>query len=269
MYKILVRGGGDLASGVIARVYRAGWQVLVTELPKPLSVRRTVSFSQAVYSGEISIEGIVGQYARDFDECQVVFHKKHVAVMVDPSAACIANYQPDIIIDGRMLKHQSHQSFMSADLFIGLGPGFTAGQDCHAVIETKRGPKLGRVIWRGTADPDSGIPESVNNYRVERVIRAPCDGTVHLHQDIGKIVNAGDVIALVGSMPVVAQFRGVLRGLIQDEIEAYTGMKIGDLDPRCDLELCSLISDKALAVGGGVLEAILTFNHKGGFYHER
>jgi xanthine dehydrogenase accessory factor len=243
---------------VVARVFRAGWQVLVTELPNPLAVRRSVSFAQAVFSGSVCVEGICAEKVEHETEIAGVINGMKVAVIVDPDAQSRLVFKPDVLVDARMLKKNPDTEIESAALVIGLGPGFLAGNNCHAVVETKRGHKLGRVIWEGSADPDSGIPEAVGAYETERVLRAPCAGMLHPFKEIGDLVNAGDVIAMVNKVPVTARFAGILRGIVHDRVPMEIGMKIGDLDPRCDPDLCHLISDKALAIGGGVLEAILS-----------
>lgn len=257
--KILVRGGGDLASGVIARCYRAGWSVLVTELPQPLSVRRLVSFSQAIYSGSIEIEGIPARRCDSLSEALDLASQKVIPVMVDPDCTSMDDFLPDVVVDARMTKRPPESARWSNHFTIGLGPGFSAGESCHAVIETVRGPRLGRVIWQGMAENNTGIPDSVGLYREERVLRAPCDGELTCLAEIGDVVEIDQPIARVGDAVVKAPFKGVLRGLLVQGLLVTRHLKIGDLDPRCDPELSRLISDKALAIGGGVLEAILTW----------
>lgn len=256
-YRILVRGGGDLASGVIARLHRAGWRVLVTELEAPRAVRRAVSFGQAVYDGEIRLEDISARLVTDPAGAEAAFAAGIVPVMVDPAAEAVVWFQPHVLIDARMRKLPGDLPINSALLILGLGPGFTAGVDCHAVIETNRGPFLGRVIWEGQAQADTGIPERVGTKGAERVLRAPAAGPLLARAEIGDRVQAGEVVAEVAGLPVVAPFDGVLRGLAQSGLMVQAGEKIGDLDPRGDPRLSHLISDKALAIGGGVLEAIL------------
>jgi xanthine dehydrogenase accessory factor len=257
--RILVRGGGDLASGVIARLYRAGWQVIVAELGQPLAVRRQVSFSQAIYDGEITIEEIRARRVESYQEARQALAEAVVPVMVDPQASVRAPFSPQVLVDGRMRKAPPEAEMDSALLVIGLGPGFTAGLDCHAVVETNRGPFLGRVIWQGQAQADTGVPERVEGYRSERVLRAPVDGSLEPVVEIGELVRSGQVIARVGGQPVPAPFDGVLRGLLPAGISVKSGAKIGDVDPRGEPLLSRLVSDKALAVGGGVLEAILAW----------
>jgi xanthine dehydrogenase accessory factor len=257
--RILVRGGGDLASGVVMRLYRAGWQVLVTELPQPRAVRRLVSFAQSVYDGQVMVEGIMGRRIETAAEIEMVLAAGEVPVLVDPSLASAAVFQPHVVIDCRMLKRPPEDHSFIAPFEIGIGPGFTAGKDCHAVIETNRGPHLGRVIWSGSAQDDTRTPEKVGVHRGERVLRAPIEGPVAAVKPIGTLLKEGDIVARVAGAPVVAPFDGVLRGMIQDGIVAEAGEKIGDIDPRGDVRLCWLVSDKALSIGGGVLEAVLSW----------
>lgn len=257
--RILIRGGGDLASGVAARLHRAGWQVVVAELSRPMAVRRYVSFAQAVYDGEIQIEEITGRLAANYAEVQTVLNQGAVAVIEDPQAEIIHDFRPHVLVDGRMRKRPPELGMEAAPLVIGLGPGFTAGTDCHAVIETNRGPFMGRVIREGPAQADTGVPEKVAGFQGERVLRAPASGVLEPAVEIGAHLLPGDLVARVDGRPVSAPFEGVLRGLVYGGLEVSEGEKIGDIDPRGDARLCWMISDKSLAVGGGVLEAILSF----------
>lgn len=255
---VYIRGGGDLASGVAARMFRAGWRVVIAETAQPLAVRRSVAFAEAVYSGQTIVEGILGIKVSLPDEAAQVAEKGAVAVIVDPQASCLAELCPDVLVDARMLKRPPDMGISIAPLVIGLGPGFDAGRNCHAVIETKRGHTLGRVIWEGGAETDSGVPESVGVFQSERVLRSPCTGIMSECQAIGSLVEKGAVVAKVNNSPVLVPFSGVLRGIVHEGVFVETGLKIGDVDPRGDPALCYLISDKALAVGGGVIEAILS-----------
>ena len=256
--QIYIRGGGDLASGVVARLFRAGWRVMIAEIAQPLSVRRTVAFSEAVYAGRTTVEGITAAKAFSIGEALRIIDDGLVAVLVDPKAAIVEELRPDVLIDARMLKQPPDMAIDKAPLMIGLGPGFDAGKNCHAIIETKRGHTLGRVIWRGSAEIDSGVPESVGVYQSERVLRAPIDGIMNECLAIGSLVEKGTVVGTVAGEPVIASFVGVVRGIVHEGVYVTKGLKIGDIDPRCDPALCGLISDKALAVGGGVVEAILS-----------
>ena len=256
--RVLIRGGGDLASGVAARLHRSGFTVLVTELTHPLVVRRMVSFAEAVFSGEIEVEEITGRLAVDFGDVEEILKQGEVAVLVDADLGHLTEFDPLVVVDARMRKRPPEVGMELAPLVIGLGPGFTAGKDCHAVIETMRGHTLGRVIWEGQTIPDTRLPEAVDGKRGERVLRAPAGGILAAHRQIGDLIQEGELIASVEGEKLLAPFDGALRGLIRDGIEVQAGMKIGDLDPRNDPKYAFMVSDKALSIGGGVLEAILS-----------
>lgn len=255
--KVLIRGGGDLASGVAARLHWAGFSILITELAQPRVVRRTVSFAEAVIAGRCQVEGIAAQKVSTLAEIDSVQKLGYIAVMVSEDLSILEHYRPEILVDARLLKSFVPYQLDEALLLIGLGPGFEAGRNCHAVIETMRGHTLGRVITQGSAMPDTGIPESVMGQGHERVLRAPAAGITHNFVEIGSLVKAKDPICDISGMIVSAPFKGVLRGLIMEGSQVKEGDKIGDIDPRTDVNSIHLISDKALAVGGGVLEAIL------------
>jgi len=258
---VLIRGGGDLATGVALRLHRAGLSVVVTELPQPLSVRRRVSFSEAVYAGQVEVEGVTARRVEDpTDTLRIlqIYTRNQIPILVDPEATAIASLHPSIVIDARMLKRQAELIPNPVNLIIGLGPGFTVGENCHAVIETNRGHMLGRVIWQGSSEANTGIPDSVGGYHGERVLRAPVEGTLVPFAEIGDHVEEGQLVCEVEGHPVSAPFHGVLRGLIHPSVRVSAGMKIGDLDPRDDPRYCTLVSDKSLAVAGGVIEAILS-----------
>jgi len=254
---ILIRGGGDLASGVAVRLHHSGFEVMLTELPTPLVVRRTVSFAEAVSDGSKEVEGITAVLIRNPGEVKESVRTGYIPVLVDPDLACLKEIRPDVVVDARMRKKLPAEGKELATLVIGLGPGFIAGENCHAVIETNRGHNLGRVIWAGPPQEDTGIPGMVQGFASERVLRAPEDGKLVTGAKIGDEIKNGTVIALVGNQAVLAPFDGVLRGLIKPGTQVIKGMKIGDVDPRDDPTICTLVSDKSRAVGGGVLEAIL------------
>jgi xanthine dehydrogenase accessory factor len=261
---ILIRGGGDLASGVALRLHRVGYKVAILELEKPLAVRRTVAFSEAVYEGVQTVEGVTARLV-SADQLQDTLDAGQIPILVDANANILRNQfltspRSTFVIDARLLKMIPEPLPTDVALHIGLGPGFSAGENCHAVIETRRGHTLGRVYWSGSAQTDSGQPEG----DPRRVLRAPHDGIITAHANIGEHIIEGQVIATIESQTgnrkseIASPFKGVLRGIIRNEIEVTEKMKIGDVDPRDDNSICSLISDKSLAVGGGVLEAILT-----------
>ncbi len=255
---VFLRGGGDLASGVALRLFRCGIQVIIAELPRPLTVRRSVSFAQAVFDNKVTVEDVDGVLVNSPTEIWETLNRGSIPVIVDPDASCIKILRPAVLVDARMTKQAPETSMDAARLVIGLGPGFTAGLNCHAVVETQRGHFLGRVIWNGHAEKDTRVPESVLNHQSERVLRAPADGILQTRVGIGESVRANQVLADVGGQPIAAPFDGILRGMLQDGLQVTVGMKIGDLDPRMDHRLVHCISDKSLAVGGGVLEAILS-----------
>ena len=256
---VLIRGGGDLATGVAIRLHRSGIKVAITELPQPLAVRRVVSFAETVYKGDHTIEGIKSKLI-EVDQFSAWDEADGIPVLVDPNADILTTSQFPVVIDARLIKQTPTPLPVDVPLHIGLGPGFCAGRDCHAVIETCRGHTLGRVIWDGTSQPDSGEPEGDRR----RVLRAPDDGVVIAHASIGDHLEAGQLIAEIHSKTgnqkseIWSPFTGVLRGLIHDGIYVSKGLKIGDVDPRDDRATCFLVSDKALAIGGAVLEAILS-----------
>jgi len=255
---VLVRGGGDLASGAVYRFVCSGLRVIITELPEPMAVRRNVSFAEAVYSGEVTIEGVTARLAHDENQAVHLVNQGITPVLIDPELSCLAAINPLVIIDGRMTKRVPETGTDLAPLVIGLGPGFEAGKNCHAVIETRRGPFLGRVLWSGSAEPDTGLPETVANHRSDRVLRAPSNGILKTFVQIGDVLKIGDLIAEVDGIQVRAEFPGIIRGILKQDLYVQQGIKIGDLDPRMDPRLCHQISDKALAIGGGALEAVLT-----------
>lgn len=263
MTLILIRGGGDLASGVALRLHRSGFRVLISELPEPLAVRRAVSFSEAVYEGHWQVEEVTAKRVESEAQIIAAFEQGQIPVIVDPNLAILSTFNikpfdklratPSTVIDARLLKRLPEPLPFDVSLLIGLGPGFLAGENCQAVIETQRGHTLGRVYWRGSANPDSGLPEGEPG----RVLRAPADGTLVGHAQIGDHLEPGDIIAEVGGQKLIAPFRGVLRGLIRPGLVVPKNLKIGDLDKRDKREYCFLVSDKALAIGGAALEAIL------------
>ncbi|MBK7451830.1 MAG: EF2563 family selenium-dependent molybdenum hydroxylase system protein [Anaerolineales bacterium] len=253
---ILIRGGGDLASGVALRLHRVGFQVAILELEKPLAVRRTVSFSEAVYEGTQTVEGVTARLVSG-DQFQVTMEAGEIPVLVDPTANILNNQfltSPNFtfVVDARLTKAEPDPLPVNVALHIGLGPGFTAGANCHAVIETQRGHALGRVYWEGKASPDSRQPDGDQR----RVLRAPAAGNVETKKRIGDLCKEGETIATVGGKTIISPFDGILRGLIHSRVQVTEGMKIGDVDTRNDPSMIHFVSDKALSVAGGVLEAV-------------
>lgn len=254
---VLVKGAGDLATGVAYRLYKCGMKVVMTEVEQPTVVRRTVSFAEAVYKDTHVVEGVRARLAINAQAAQAILERGQIPILVDPEAREALSLTPAVVVDAVMAKRNTGTKISDAALVIGLGPGFAAGQDVHAVVETNRGHYLGRVILRGEAQPNTGVPGAVGGYTKERLLRAPVDGSFESCAAIADQVKAGDVLGYVSGKPVVAQISGMLRGLIKEGIFVSQGMKIGDVDPRGAEEHCYTISDKALSVAGGVLEAML------------
>lgn len=253
---VLIRGAGDLATGIALRLYRAGMRVVMTDLPKPTAIRRTVAFSQAIVLGQTTVEGITARRA-DVSSVPAILDRGEIPVLADPECTCREILRPDALVDAILAKKNLGTRIADAPAVIGVGPGFTAGVDCHAVVETMRGHYLGRVIWDGPAQPNTNIPGLIGGYAGERVLRAPADGEFRQVLEIGAKVKAGDIAGYVGDAPMVCTIGGILRGILPSGVTVHKGMKSGDVDPRCELNHCFCASDKALAVGGGVLESIL------------
>ena len=255
--RIVIRGAGDLASGIALRLWRARMQVVMTETARPTAIRRTVCFSQAVVCGETCVEGITARKAETPEEALSLLEQGVIPVLVDPEGTCITALRPDAVVDAILAKKNLGTRITDAPVVVGVGPGFTVGEDCHAVVETMRGHYLGRTLYCGSAIPNTGIPGLIGGFAGERVLRAPADGVFHQLLDIGAQVKMGDVTGTVDGHPMVCTLDGILRGILADGTPVHKGMKAGDIDPRCKEEHCYCASDKAIAVGGGVLEAIL------------
>ncbi len=254
-YPVLVRGGGDLATGVIHRLCQVGFSVGVLELAQPLTVRRRVALSSAIYDGTITVEGLTAQRVDNSEQWQRAVAAGIVPVAASPTIpAWIPT--PEVVIDARLAKRNIDTRRDDAELVISLGPGFEAGHDCDLVIETNRGGRLGRVIEQGAAEADTGTPGLVAGHGSERVLRAPQAGPIEWRVQIGDAVATGDVLGRSGGEEIVAPFPGVIRGLLHPSCDARSGMKVGDIDPRLDTP-CDEMSDKALAIGGAVTVATL------------
>jgi xanthine dehydrogenase accessory factor len=253
---VVVKGAGDIASGIAHRLFRSGFRVIMTELAQPTVIRRTAAFAQAVFTGRAIVEGIEAVKVEQTDALATVARGK-IAVVVDPLGQTVSCLKPWAVVDAILAKKNTGTALNDAAVVIGVGPGFVAGQDVQLVVETMRGHYLGRVIEKGTALPNTGQPGEIGGYTTQRVLRAPCSGLFTAVRSIADSVSAGDIVATVGKEPVKAGISGVLRGLLQDGLAVNDGMKIGDIDPRCVPEHCFSVSDKARAIGGGVLESLL------------
>ncbi len=254
---VLIRGAGDLASGVAHRLRQAHFPVVMLEIPQPTVVRRTVAFATAAFTGSITVEGVTARKTT-VEGVAACLARGEIPLLIDPRGETIDSLGPDVLIDAVMAKRNAlGTNPRQAGLVIALGPGFVAGRDAHAVIETRRGHDLGRVLWEGQAQGDTGVPGEIAGYSWERLIRAPADGTWEPVVEIGDLVAAGEVVARVGQAEVRSKINGMVRGLLYPGLPVHQGMKAGDVDPRGRREYCFTISDKARAIAGGVLEAIL------------
>ena len=262
---VLVKGGGDLATGVSHRLHRAGFPVVITEIENPTMVRRTVSFAECLYADEWRVEGVTSARAdgetpaEKAQSARAILEAGSIPVMVDPQAEVLAHLRPAVVVDAILAKRNLGTRIDDAEVVVGLGPGFTAGVDCHAVVETSRGHDLGRVILEGGAKPNTGVPGPIGGYTTERLLRAPKAGVFTSIAGIGDVVRAGEAVARVEGAEVTSAIDGVLRGLLRDGIEVPAGFKVGDVDPRAEPAHCHTISDKSRAIGGGALEAIMMF----------
>lgn len=256
--KVLIRGAGEQATGVAHRLHRSGFRVCLTEIKFPLAVRRTVSFCEAMYDGAMTVEGVTAVNIEKADQVSDVWGEGNIPLIFDPQNKIRAILKPHVVIDAILAKKNIDTEICDAPLVLGLGPGFTAAMDVHVVIETNRGHDLGRLIFRGQAEPDTGVPGVIGGYGIERVLRTPRAGIFRTIKGIGESVKTGEVVAQVDGDPIQAKIDGVVRGLLRDGIVVSENLKAGDIDPRGNRDACFTISDKARALGGAVLEAILS-----------
>ncbi|MCL5997883.1 MAG: selenium-dependent molybdenum cofactor biosynthesis protein YqeB [Chloroflexi bacterium] len=258
----IVKGAGDLGTGAAYRLWRAGFRVLCVDLVKPLVIRRGVAFASALYDARITVDGAQAERIMFVDEAVYSWQHNAIPVIAQPAARVVDILRPQVLVDAILAKINTGTRITDAPVVIACGPGFTAGTDCHAVIETQRGHNLGRVLWTGSAAPNTGMPGKVGGEDVLRVVRAPCAGRMYGRKAIGDRVKPGDIIAQVGNTTVPAPLEGVLRGVLHDGVQVEENMKIADIDPRAEVSYCYTISDKALAIGGGVLEAAFALRSK-------
>lgn len=259
---IIVRGGGDIATGTIMKLYQCGFPVLILEIPNPSAIRRNVAFCEAVYQGSQTVENVTCYLAKDSAEAHAFLAEGKLTMLIDSQGDCLKDFQPLALVDGILAKRNLGTNRNMAPITVALGPGFTAGEDVDAVIETQRGHKLGRVIYEGSAAPNTGIPGKIAGFDKERVIHSPAAGILRNVASITDTVKRGQTIAVIetdsGKIPVPASLDGLLRGLIRDGYPVTCGFKIADIDPRADeYNNCFTISDKARCIAGGALEAIL------------
>ncbi|MFV0379983.1 MAG: selenium-dependent molybdenum cofactor biosynthesis protein YqeB [Anaerorhabdus sp.] len=261
---VCVRGGGDLATGVIAKLYHAGYRVLICEIEKPTAIRTTLALSSCIFKGEFQVEDVFAKHcSNNIEEINSFWKEGFVPVIIDPNATIIKTIKPDIVIDAILAKKNLGTTIDMAKIVIGMGPGFRAGEDCHVVIETKRGHKLGTLIYSGSATANTGIPGVIAGKSSERVLRAPKDGNMRSLCKIGDTILENEPILEVDNEQLLAPFTGIIRGLLPDNFKVFKGMKIGDIDPReLDKDNIYNISDKAKALGGAVMDAIATLSYR-------
>lgn len=257
---VVIRGGGDIATGIAHRLFRCGFKVLMLEVDNPTMVRRTVSFGTAVFGGQAIVEEVKSIKAHNLEEIRGIWSEGYIPVIVDDECRILNEIKASVLVDAILAKRNLGTHKEMASITIGVGPGFNAGQDVDIVIETSRGHDLGRLIFKGYAKPNTGVPGKIMGFGEERVLRSPCNGVVENVLEIGEIVKRDQIIAYVNDKPIKATIDGVLRGLIHNNLKVKEGLKIGDIDPRIEIGYCFTISDKARAIGGSVLEAILYLN---------
>jgi len=256
---VVIRGGGDLASGVAVRLFHAGFKIVILEIKHPTAIRLPVSFARTVYENRIVLEGIEAVLAPSKEKAENIINQRKIAVLEDPEGKTIEKFRPSVLVDAILAKRNLGTRKEQAPLVIGLGPGFTAGKEVDAVVETKRGHYLGRVIYQGNAKPDTGIPGEIKGESIRRLLKSPAEGEfIPLHK-IGDLVKLDEIIAKVAGIPLKAEISGMLRGLIYTQTQVTRGMKVGDIDPRGIKDYCFTVSDKARSIGGGVLEVICTY----------
>jgi len=254
---IIIKGAGDLATGVAHKLFRSGFPIIMTEVEKPTCVRRNVSFANCIYEGEWEVEGVKAKKANNYDEVLQIISQNSIPVFIDKECSIKDYVKPLALVDAILAKKNTGTKREDAPFVIGLGPGFNANTDVDVVIETNRGHDLGRLIFEGYAEPDTGVPGEVGGHTVDRVLRAPTAGIMKSCKNLGEVVKKDEVIALIGEVEVRSTIDGLLKGLIHDQSEVKQGMKIGDIDPRINLKTVNTISEKARCIAGGVLEAIM------------
>ena len=254
---VLIRGGGEMATGIAHRLHRCHLPVVITEIATPTSVRRNVAFAEAVYDGTQTVEGVTAVRIASCDEAYAIWQQNHIPIFVDPEASIREILKPAVLVNAIMAKKTGAAKLTDAPVVIGVGPGFTAGIDVHAVVESNRGHHLGRVIWNGAAESDTGIPARVDGYTASRVLRVPQTGIFKTLRAIGDLIAIGQTIAEVNGEAIKAEISGQIRGLLRNGILVEKGIKAGDIDPRGQRGYCDSISDKSRAIAGGVLEAVL------------
>ena len=263
---VIVRGAGDISTGTIHRLFRAGFGVLALESERPSAIRRRVAFSEAVYEDSATVEGVTAVRVDSVEKAGEVLARGQVPLLVDPTGESIRRLRPAVVVDAILAKRNLGTTIDMAPLTVALGPGFEARRDVHYVIETMRGHDLGRIIASGSAAPNTGIPGVIGGYGIERVIHAPAAGVFRMRRDIGSVLAAGEAVGFIdtpeGPIPVQTKIAGLLRGILRDGYPVPKGFKLADVDPRLDqLKNCAMISDKARCIAGSVLELVCAKTH--------
>lgn len=266
-WPVVVRGAGDIATGVIQKLAHAGFDVYALESEKPSAIRRKVALSEAVYDGEAKVEDIVGVLVKDEAAAKAALKDSRVPILIDPTLSSLSWIKPLALIDAVIAKKNTALKMDMAPVTVALGPGFVAGKDCDVVIETQRGHAQGTLIFQGETEKNTGVPGPIGGYTLERVIRAPHAGVLKAIRQIGDIVTAGDDLLMVGETVVSAPISGVVRGMLRDGYEVIKGTKLSDIDPRLEEQKnCYTISDKARALGGATLEAVILLLRQKGLW---
>ena len=253
---VVIRGGGDLGTGAALRLQRCGWRVAILEMAQPTVIRRAVAFASAVFEGSIMVEGAIARRAEAVDNLESLWLRGEIPVVVDPHKAALPRLRPHAVVDAILAKRNTGTRIDDAPVVIGIGPGFTVGVNCRAVVESNRGHNLGRVYYEGRAELDTGTPGTLGEQDAKRVLRAPVDGVFVALKRIGDRVTQGEAIGRVGTSLVSSEIDGVLRGVLHDGLKIPAGLKVADVDPRGVVAHCFSVSDKSWAVGGGVVEAV-------------
>ncbi len=256
--KVLIRGAGEMASGVAHVLRTSGLKVAMTEVDAPLAIRRSVSFCECVWEGSCMVEGVTAKEVEKWEDFDAVIDRGEVPVIVDPELRSLGGWKPDVLIDATLAKRSMGLKSELAPLVIALGSGFLAPEDADIVVETNRGHDLGRLIRQGAAAPNTGVPGMIAGFSHERVVYAPCRGTLKSLKSIGDLVEAGEPIAVLGDATIASPLKGVLRGLMRDGARVREGLKIADVDPRGEVDYCRTISEKARGLGTNVLWAIVS-----------
>ncbi len=259
---VLIKGAGEIGSGVAHRLSQCRFRVCLTECPRPLAVCRGTAFSEAVFDGEKTIEGITAELVPASETYQV-WSRGNIPLVIDPDAIVIGQLKPDVVVDAIMAKRNTGTRITDAPLVIGLGPGFSAGSDVHVVVETSNSEKLGRVIKHGQAEPNNGTPVAIGGLTRERVGWAPRAGVFISRLELGDSVVSGQTVGWVGDLPMAAPLSGILRGLLRSGLEVARGDKLFEVDPANSRDVCYTIRDKMRVVAEGVLKAITNWSPGG------